>query len=263
MRTTSKWALSGAVVIALGSSSFAVASGENSGLRAGARNPSDNQSRVLTRETEIIANTSSYGTRQSNKSDNGGGAIYGCRSKLGGTAAGKEPCVRASNLADGSAFEFSTEGPLGGSIFARGGDNAKPFVTNATGVATGLNADRVDSKSADEIAADGAKAAVAQVQAGVRFAAVGANGALGAQRGVTSARAVNDQGTYEIVFADDASSCAFQATETTTDNAGAVGVSLGGDKKTLTLRTRAGGGPDGTEATLPAPRPFHVVANCL
>ena len=35
-----------------------------------------------------------------------------------------------------------------------GGDATKPFVTNATGVATGLNADRVDGKDAEDIAKD-------------------------------------------------------------------------------------------------------------
>jgi len=35
-----------------------------------------------------------------------------------------------------------------------GGDSKRPFTTNATGVATGLNADRVDGKSAAQIAAD-------------------------------------------------------------------------------------------------------------
>ena len=58
-------------------------------------------------ETQIIANVKSYGTRQSNKSATGGGAIYGCRSGAGGTEKGNAPCVRASNLANGRAFEFS------------------------------------------------------------------------------------------------------------------------------------------------------------
>ena len=57
----------------------------------GKRNPSNNPSLALSTETEIIANNSTYGTRQSNKKDgDGGGAIYGCRSSLG-----NEPCVRA------------------------------------------------------------------------------------------------------------------------------------------------------------------------
>ena len=45
----------------------------------GARNPSSNASLAYSRETQIIANNTTYGTRQSNKSTSGGGAIYGCR----------------------------------------------------------------------------------------------------------------------------------------------------------------------------------------
>src|SRR3712207_850722 len=86
---------------------FAGAAGEGQPLDGGARNPSNNQSQNYTRETEVIANVNTYGTRQSNKSDNGGGAVYGCRSKAGGTPAGNEPCLRATNLADGHAFEFN------------------------------------------------------------------------------------------------------------------------------------------------------------
>ncbi|HYF27313.1 MAG TPA: hypothetical protein VD931_16325, partial [Baekduia sp.] len=118
----------------------------------GVRNPSANETQALTRETEIIANTSTYGTRQSNKSDNGGGAIYGCRSGAGGTAAKNEPCVRANNLSSGLAFEFESDGNLIGTFtVAKPGDEARPFTTNATGVATGLNADRVDGADLAEI----------------------------------------------------------------------------------------------------------------
>src|SRR6476661_4198598 len=69
------------------------------------------------KETEIIgefdASTGSKGgyvTRQSNTqtgSKAGGGAIYGCRGAAGGSAAGSAPCLRASNLAAGFAFEFA------------------------------------------------------------------------------------------------------------------------------------------------------------
>ena len=51
------------------------------------------------------------------------------------------------------AFELNaTGGATAGTITAgTGGDSKKPFTTNATGVATGLNADRVDGQSASEI----------------------------------------------------------------------------------------------------------------
>ena len=125
-------------------------------LREGVRNG------TTTSETEIISSINAanalkggYSTRQSNLSATGGGAIYGCRSTSGGSAATppKNPCVRANNLSTGYAFEFNaTRGDVAGSItVGSGGDTKKPFTTNATGVATGLNADRVDGASAEDI----------------------------------------------------------------------------------------------------------------
>ena len=143
--------ISSALLALVLSSSLAVAAGEGDPLIGGERNPSPNQSQDLRRETQIIANTSTYGTRQSNKSNNGGGAIYGCRSRAGGSAGNNEPCVRANNLADGFAFELETDGDVAGRIDTSGGDGTRPFTTNATGVATGLNADRVDSLSAEQL----------------------------------------------------------------------------------------------------------------
>lgn len=118
-------------------------------LREGARNG------TATKETQIISNnpattatTGGYTTRQSNTSDSGGGAVYGCRSTAGGSAANppKNPCLRVNNLSNGFAFEFNaTGGESAGTItVGAGGDTKRPFTTNATGVATGLNADRVD-----------------------------------------------------------------------------------------------------------------------
>lgn len=127
--------------------------GENQPILGGARNPGNDTSRSLTRETQIIASTSAYGTRQSNKSNNGGGAIYGCRSGTGGTAANNEPCIRSNNLSSGYAFEFNTSGTQGGLISTKD-SSGRPFTTNATSVATGLNADRVDSLDADQLVAN-------------------------------------------------------------------------------------------------------------
>jgi hypothetical protein len=127
---------------------LASAAGEGQPVEGGTRNPSPNPAQTYTRETEIISNTSTYGTRQSNKSTNGGAAIYGCRS-----VGGQEACLRGTNLNNGLAFSFESRGPLGGRITAAGGENAKPFTTNATGVADGLNADRVDGQNAEQIVA--------------------------------------------------------------------------------------------------------------
>ena len=111
--------------------------GEGRNLLLGKRNPSATPRSRSRAETEIIANNSTYGTRQSNKQDgDGGGAIYGCRSNPG-----NEPCVRANNLKGGRAFEFATVGKEAGRIEI-GDATGAPFTTNATGVATGLNADQ-------------------------------------------------------------------------------------------------------------------------
>jgi hypothetical protein len=256
-RAQGPWLVVSAIVLGLLISTFAFASGEGNPILGGKRNPSSNETRALTAETEIIANTSTYGTRQSNKSDNGGGAVYGCRSKAGGTPKGNEPCLRGSNLADGRAFEFEAKGGPEVGTITSSNPNAAPFTTNAKGVASGLNADQVDGKSADEIQSDALKAAQGLTQ----FATVSSSGVLGTQRGVTSATRTSE-GNYTVVFANDISACALSATETTIDDAGAVGVSLGDDKKTVSVRTRAGGGPAGADPTVPADRPFHLVASC-
>src|SRR3954453_21206710 len=105
---------------------------------------------TTSKETEIIgkfkASTGTKGgyvTRQSNTqtgSKAGGGAIYGCRGAAGGTASGSAPCLRASNLAAGFAFELASDGDVVGQISVGDGktanSKAKPFTTNATGVAT-------------------------------------------------------------------------------------------------------------------------------
>jgi hypothetical protein len=248
-----------AVVLGLLISSFAVASGEGKSLLGGKRNPGANESSALSKETEIIANTGTYGTRQSNKSDNGGGAIYGCRSKAGGSEKGFEPCIRANNLADGRAFEFESNGPEVGRIVNEN-VNGAPFTTNAKGVATGLNADQVDGKSASEITSDATTAAhtdaVATAQGLTKFAAVAADGTLGGKRGATASARTAD-GAYNVTFADDISACAIQVTESTITNAGAASAQLGDDKKTVAVRTRAGGGADDL-----ADRPFHITVSC-
>jgi len=126
-------------ILVLGISPFAVAA-TGDALREGTRNG------TTTRETEIISNNAGgYTTRQSNKSTSGGGAIYGCRA-----TPGTNPCVRANNLSTGSAFEFNATGAESAGLITvgSGGDAKRPFTTNATGVATGLNADRVDGADA-------------------------------------------------------------------------------------------------------------------
>jgi len=99
-------------------------------------------------ETGLVTVSTGYSMRLSNKQvGDGGGAIYGCRS-----APNTEQCLNADNLNTGMAFFFrSQKGNTAGRIEAAGGANAKPFTTNATGVATGLNADQVDGLGAAEV----------------------------------------------------------------------------------------------------------------
>ncbi len=137
-----RYVLASAVVLALVASPFAVgATGDV--LREGKRNPGSGSAH---RETQMISSTKTYGTRQSNIRDgNGGGAIYGCRSNPG-----REACIRSNNLQTGRAFEFETDGDEAGHIETKT-EGGKPFTTNATGVATGLNADRLDGLHAGKI----------------------------------------------------------------------------------------------------------------
>jgi hypothetical protein len=113
VRANGPWILASALLVALMVAPFAGAFGEGNNVRGGSRNPSPDARRAYTKETEIIANVNTYGTRQSNKSSNGG--------------------------------------PEVGAI--TGPATAAPFTTTAKGVATGLNADQVDGQSASEIVA--------------------------------------------------------------------------------------------------------------
>lgn len=147
-RTRSVLVASGVLVLGLTSYAGARTGDE---LREGLRNG------TATEETQIIADTRAergptggFATRQSNLSRSGGAAVYGCRSNA---ASSSDPCLRVNNLRAGKVFEFaSSSGTIAGSIeFEDGGDDKKPLTTNATGVATGFNADRVDGRDADEL----------------------------------------------------------------------------------------------------------------
>jgi hypothetical protein len=245
---------------------FAGAAGEGRKIDGGVRNPSFNPALAYTQETEIIANTSTYGTRQSNKSNNGGGAIYGCRSAEGGTPQGNEPCIRVNNLNRGFAFEFVTRGPVAGTLMVgNGGDGTRPFTTNATGVATGLNADRVDGRNAEDLLAKDAKAADADKLDGrdadsfasagdLAFAAVTAD-AKATGRGVTGATVDATTNTFTVTFSRDVDACSFTATET---GAASTGVDfavapVAADKRSVTVDEDS----DGSPAV-----PFHLQVIC-
>ncbi|HEX6024577.1 MAG TPA: hypothetical protein VFZ00_21485 [Solirubrobacter sp.] len=203
LRFSGRAAIVCSLVLAIGIPSVAMGFGEGRNLLLGKRNPSSNPSLALNSETEIIANNATYGTRQSNKRDgDGGGAIYGCRSNLG-----NEPCVRANNLKGGHAFQFETTGREAGRIEV-GNTAGAPFTTNATGVATGLNADKVDGKEAADFAL------AADVAASMLFAKVTDPGGdpTVTGRGATAVSQTDE--TYTVTFNRDVSACSYTATAT-------------------------------------------------
>jgi hypothetical protein len=237
-----KWALVTALVLVLGGGSYAMASGEGSALKLGTRNP---RSGLIGNETSILANRpGGYATRQSNfNTGSGGGAIYGCRSNPN-----TQPCIRANNLTSGRAFEFATKGSEGGFIQVDGA-NAKPFTTNAHGVATGLNADQVDGQSATDI--------VGSALAANPTAQVKADGTLLASRGVTGTVShTAASGKYTLTFSKDISKCTATATQTDLTDPGVTALA---PQSTTTIQVDTHGGT-GTGAL--ADRPFNLVVTC-
>jgi len=218
-------AVATALILAVGVPATALGFGEGRNLLLGKRNPSR---AGLSSETQIIADNTTYGTRQSNlRSGDGGGAIYGCRS-----APGHEPCIRSNNLTTGRAFEFATRGNEGGRI-ETGNAAGAPFTTNATGVATGLNADRVDGKeaadfaSATDLKAESASLLDAQVTAA---GAVSAN-----SRGAVSATVAG--AVYTVKFNRDVSKCSYTASPTGGASAQAPGVAAAASADSVTVDT--------------------------
>lgn len=270
-RTRSVVAATGVLVIGL--APFAAAR-TGDALREGVRNgTTTSETKIISSVPATTAVTGGYATRQSNLSDSGGGAVYGCRSKVGGSAAKpvpQNPCLRANNLSTGYAFEFNaSNGPVGGLItVGSGGDAKKPFTTNATGVASGLNADEVDGLDAAEIVSQArAKAGLdadtldgkhaSDLQA--RFAQVSAGGTLGTSRGTPTSGAIAHvaaTGLYTLTFTGDLTKCAVSAT--LTDAGGgeisATPVLVGGDT-TVAVRTASSAGT-------PGDRDFHVTLSC-
>ncbi|CAN5560536.1 hypothetical protein BH20ACT18_BH20ACT18_06340 [soil metagenome] len=139
-----KWALLSAVILGALVSPFAIAA-DGDTMKVGAGNSAD------TKETNISGQkVKTFATRQSNNLEgDGGSATYGCRS-----SAANEPCLEVFALRTARAFFFRSRGPELGRLSYEGTANPatiKPFTTNATGVATGLNADKVDGKDATDL----------------------------------------------------------------------------------------------------------------
>jgi hypothetical protein len=241
-------------LLVVGLAPFGIAATGDS-LREGRRNG------TTVRETEIVSNVKSslglkggYSTRQSNLSDSGGGAIYGCRSQAGGSRSTtpQNPCIRANNLSQGLAFEFNAaNGDVAGSITAgAGGDAKKPFTTNATGVATGLNADRVDNLDAAAIVSEAREGLVQP------FAQVSSTGASAQSRGLVGTVAhLPGTGLYGVTFSGDLTKCVVSAT--LTDALGEIAAlpALAGANTAIAVRT-------GDSVGAPLDRSFHLSVSC-
>jgi hypothetical protein len=142
---TGRYAVISSLILALLVAPLAIAANGDP-MTAGGRT-------TFTGITRVLGNSSTYATQQSNLNNGDGGAArYGCRSNPG-----REACLLSKNLGGGAAFRFqAATALLGGTIEVepppgKSPADVKPFTTNATGVATGLNADQVDGMSADEI----------------------------------------------------------------------------------------------------------------
>jgi hypothetical protein len=177
----SRYALAGAVLIAVVGAPFAIAQTSGQG-----RFFSNND-----RYTLYAKNT--------RPGDGGAGALV-CTSNTG-----NEPCLSMVNKGDGYAGAFRTRGLKGFRLQTSGTGTATPFVLdkNATAKVDFLNADQVDGLSADEIAAQ-ARAPWALITAGATPAvARGTTGTTVARTAV---------GDYHVLFAQDVNACSYQVT---------------------------------------------------
>jgi hypothetical protein len=250
-RSRAGWAAACAAILVVGVTSVA-AGATGDVIRIGKRTAGSG-------ETAIVGNTGQYATRQSNnRNGDGGAASYGCRAPVT-----QESCLFVLNHnTNGSTFRFQSDG--GASVgriqvvppAGKQASDTAPFTTNATGVATGLNADKVDGQDAADIV-NAAKPPLVRVNA---------DGTINpGARGLAASNAVQHVGLgdYRVTFASDVSACAYSATESTPDNAGAVSASpVTGQTAQVEVVTRQGGGEDGTGASGRADRPFDLVVNC-
>ncbi len=219
-RGQGKWALLSAVILGALVSPFAIAN-DGDTMRVGAGNS------AIEKETNISGQkVKTFATRQSNNLEgDGGSATYGCRSSFA-----NEPCLDVFALRTARAFDFRSRGNEGGRIRVEGSPNPRlnrPFTTNATGVATGLNADEVDGLDAPEILAaaraklgldadtlDGKDSTDFVAKSELLWALI--DGDVGSAtvvrtRGATGASSPGT-GRYVVTFDRDISTCGIQAT---------------------------------------------------
>ncbi len=241
-------------------------------IQGGQRNPGGS-SLAYSQSTQIIGSLSGYAARVSNYGT-GGAVIDGCRGVTGGPA-----CVEVDNLKTGQAFDFLSSGSVGGTIHLAN-PNGAPFTTNATGVATGLNANYLQGKAASAFlgataqAADSAKLGGVPASSYVQtsqlssqvssqlggyaqtsqllFAVVSQNGSLGANRGATASAATNST-SYTVTFSANVSRCSYTASPAGPAlTSGAIGVASDAAN------------PDIVDVNAPAalPQGFHLQVIC-
>ena len=176
-----RWTLLGTIVAAAAGAPFAVGQAtEKVSVVTGTRTPITG---FVTKPTTLATNVATQGFSVTNDSNRGSAALLVCRSRIG---ANRSACLESRNDRGGTAFSFQFRGALGG-LFQVGNDidkefpGAQPFQTNATGVATGLNADRVDGMSAQDIVDEAVSRAAVQVGPQGPQGSTGAQGARGPQ----------------------------------------------------------------------------------
>jgi hypothetical protein len=258
LRFSGRAAVICSLILAIGIPSVAMGFGEGRSLLLGKRNPSSNANLALNSETEIIADTATYGTRQSNKKDgDGGGAIYGCRSNPG-----NEPCIRANNLKGGRAFEFVSIGKEGGRIEVGGDHTGPPLTTNATGVATGFNADKVDGKEAADFAPATALSFALVSDANPGTVAPTAAGPT-APTVVYATTGADNDAVYTIDFKRDVSKCSYTASVAGSAAAVAPGVSsVAGQVNQVAVNLGSTAGATQADPRTPNRGSFHVQVIC-
>ena len=223
---------------------------------------------TFTKITRVLGDSTTYATQQSNlHNGDGGAARYGCRS-----SAANEYCLLSKNTGGGGSFRFTSANSLLGGVIdvdppqGKTPRDAKPFTTNATGVATGLNADRLDGmNAADIIKAAGGTPAGGPSATQPPFAQVTTDGKLGTSRGTLSS-SKPATGHYQVVFSGDLGGCAVQATPVTSNSTTiSAQVTVAGDKKSSTVDLRVFNfvtAAGGAVSVIPADETAHVAFTC-
>lgn len=205
-------------------SAHTAALSDNTPIKGAIHNPASSS---YLRTTGIFANFKSWTLRVQNVG-NGGAATFGCRAGGSGSA-----CLASENTKGGYAFAFATTGNTGGKILLTN-PNGAPFTTNATGEATGLNANYLQGKKASEFLpangtatnsnALGGKPASEYATTGqMLFADVNAEQKIVNTRGATAA-AKSGESVVVTFGSTNVSKCSFTVSPTGASVSGQIGV---------------------------------------